>query len=376
MTDPRRTTPAGRPRARALGIPLDGETGDSNAITDVPGVLVGYTTLIEGSGPLIVGGGPIRTGVTAILPRGRDGAARAVHAGSFSLNGNGELTGTLWIEETGRCSGPITITNTHSCGVARDATIRWMAANVPGFTNGEKMQWALPVAGETYDGYLNDINGFHVSAEHVCQAIDAARDGPLEEGSVGGGTGMICYEFKGGSGTASRVVTYDGRPYTVGAFVQSNFGLRHELVVAGVPVGRHLRDGTLPYSGGSSIIAVIATDAPLLPHQLKRLARRIALGVARAGTVSHNGSGDIFLAFTTANEAAIAATDGLQDASFVPENQIDPLFTAVVQAIDEAILNSLITNEAMIGRDERRVEALPHDELRAILHRYGRFEPD
>jgi D-aminopeptidase len=376
MTDPRRTTPAGRPRARALGIPLDGETGGSNAITDVPGVLVGYTTLIEGSGPLIVGGGPIRTGVTAILPRGRDGAARAVHAGSFSLNGNGELTGTLWIEETGRCSGPISITNTHSCGVARDAPIRWMAANIPGFTNGAEMQWALPISGQTYDGYINDINGLHVTAEHVCQAIDAARDGPLEEGSVGGGTGMICYEFKGGSGTASRAVTHDGRPYTVGAFVQSNFGLRHELVVAGVPVGRHLQDGTLPYSGGSSIIAVIATDAPLLPHQLKRLARRVALGVARTGTVSHNGSGDIFLAFTTANEAAIAATDGLPAASFVPEDQIDPLFTAVIQAIDEAILNSLITNEAMIGRDERRVEALPHDELRAILQRYGRLEPD
>ena len=376
MTDPRRTTPAGRPRARALGIPLDGETGANNAITDVPGVLVGYTTLIEGSGPLIVGGGPIRTGVTAILPRGRDGAARAVHAGSFSLNGNGELTGTLWIEETGRCSGPISITNTHSCGVARDAPIRWMAANIPGFTNGAEMQWALPISGQTYDGYINDINGLHVTAEHVCQAIDAARDGPLEEGSIGGGTGMICYEFKGGSGTASRAVTHDGRPYTVGAFVQSNFGLRHELVVAGVPVGRHLRQDTLPYSGGSSIIAVIATDAPLLPHQLKRLARRVALGVARTGTVSHNGSGDIFLAFTTANEAAIAATDGLPAASFVPEDQIDPLFTAVIQAIDEAILNSLITNSAMIGRDERRVEALPHDELRAILQRYGRLEPD
>ena len=376
MTDPRQTTPLGRPRARALGIPLDGETGANNAITDVPGVLIGYTTLIEGSGPLVIGRGPIRTGVTAILPRGREGAANAVHAGSFSLNGNGELTGTLWIEETGRCSGPITITNTHSCGVARDASIRWMATNVPGFTDGEEPNWALPVAGETYDGYLNDINGFHVTAEHVSQAIDTATDGPIEEGSVGGGTGMICYEFKGGSGTASRVASHDGHRYTVGAFVQSNFGRRDELVVAGVPVGRHLNEGPLPFSGGSSIIAIIATDAPLLPHQLKRLARRVALGVARTGTVSHNGSGDIFLAFTTANEAAIAATDGLPAASFVPEDRIDPLFTAVVQVIDEAILNSLVANETMVGRDERRVETLPHDSLRAVLKRYGRLEPD
>ena len=371
MTESHRTTPSGKRRARALGIPLEGEPGQANAITDVGGVEVGYTTLIAGDGPLVVGQGPVRTGVTAILPRGRGGIMRPVHAGSFSLNGNGELTGTLWIDETGRCQGPITITNTHSCGVARDAAIRWMVANVEDFRSGDGLHWALPVAGETYDGYLSDINGFHVTPEHVIQAIDSAAVGPIEEGSVGGGTGMICYEFKGGSGTASRRVAQEEQVYTVGAFVQANFGLRHELVVAGVPAGRHLTGGALPYSGGSSIIAVIATDAPLLPHQLKRLARRIALGVGRSGSVSHNGSGDIFLAFSTANEEAVAADEGLPAASFVPDAKINPLFTAVVQSIDEAILNSLIANKTMVGRDDREVIALPHDDLCAVLKEYG-----
>ena len=366
-------TPSGRKRARALGIPFQGEPGPDNAITDVDGVEVGYTTLISGDGTLVVGRGPVRTGVTAILPRGRDGATRPVHAGGFSLNGNGELTGMLWIEETGRCEGPITITNTHSCGTARDATIRWMAENVEGFTSGEALRWALPVAGETYDGYLNDINGFHVTPAHVIEAIDTAAGGPIDEGSVGGGTGMICYEFKGGSGTSSRRLGWAGEAYTVGAFVQANFGLRHEFVVAGVPVGQHLTGGSRPYGGGTSIIAMVATDAPLLPHQLKRLARRVALGVGRSGTVSHNGSGDIFLAFSTANEDAIAAADGLPSVTFVPDAGINPLFTAVVQAIDEAILNALVANETMVGRDGHEVLALPHDDLRAVLEQYARL---
>jgi CPA1 family monovalent cation:H+ antiporter len=277
MTDPLLATPTGRPRARALPVPFDGTPGPLNAITDVPGVEVGYCTVIRGEGPLVVGRGPVRTGVTAILPRGRGGLAVPVFAGTHALNGNGELTGSLWIEESGQCEGPVTITSTHACGLARDATVRWLVERHPGAVG----DWGLPVAGETYDGELNDINGFHVTPEHVFEALESAKAGPLELGSVGGGTGMICYDFKGGSGSASRVVAAggegEGGSYVLGAFVQANFGRRRELTVAGVPVGRHLPGGELRGKPAGSIIAVIATDAPLLPHQLKRLARRVGL---------------------------------------------------------------------------------------------------
>jgi D-aminopeptidase len=363
-TDAHRLTPSGKLRARGLGVPFEGDPGPYNAITDVADVAVGYATLIEGEGPLIVGRGPVRTGVTAILPRRRDQLDLPVFAGCFSLNGNGELTGTHWIDECGQFSWPITITNTHACGLARDATLQWAVARLPGRLDDD---FGLPVAGETYDGWLNDINGFHIRERHVFDALDAVTGGPIEEGSVGGGTGMICYQFKGGSGTASRRVELDGQDYVIGAFVQANFGRRRELIIAGRPVGR-LLDAPLPARRqDGSIIAVIATDAPLLPHQLKRLARRVGLGVGRSGTFSHHGSGDIFLAFSTANADALAAQSGLAGLSFIPDRGLDPLFEAVVQAIDEAIVNSLIANEDMIGRDGHFVPALPREPLMAIL---------
>ncbi len=371
-TPPHRATPSGKARARAIGVPFDGAPGANNAITDVAGVEVGYATIVEGDGPLVVGQGPVRTGVTAILPRGRAGVATPVFAGCFSLNGNGELTGSLWIEEAGRCEGPVTITNTHSCGLARDATIRWLVARVPRFAEA----WGLPVAGETYDGWLNDINGFHVREEHVFEAIDTARGGAIEEGSVGGGTGMTAYEFKAGSGTASRVVAYDGEDYTVGAFVQANFGRRDQLTIAGAPVGRHLGEGAWRDTDEGSIIAVVATDAPLMPHQLKRLARRIALGVGRSGAISGHGSGDIFLAFSTANAEACAAEAGVAAAAFIPNARLDPFFAAVVQATDEAIVNAMVANQTMTGRDGHTALALPHEELRDALARYGRLAGD
>ena len=357
-------TPAGKLRARALGIPFAGRPGALNAITDVPGVEVGYSTLIAGDGPRVIGQGPIRTGVTAILPRGREGAGAAVFAGFFSLNGNGELSGCHWVEESGRCEGPICITNTHSCGLARDATIKWLVAR-----SGDLEQWALPVTGETYDGYLNDINGFHVRDEHVFAALDGARGGALEEGSVGGGTGMICYGFKGGSGSASRLVGFAGRGYHVGAFVQTNFGLREQLRIAGVPVGEALKDWHPdPRSTeAGSVIAVVGTDAPLLPHQLKRLARRVSLGIGRSGAISGHGSGDIFLAFSTANPQALHGEAQLAALEFVPDAQLDPFFEAVIQAIDEAVINSLVANETMTGCDDRVVHALPHGEVKRLL---------
>ena len=369
MHDPLTTTPSGKRRARGIGIPFEGTPGPFNAITDVAGVEVGYTTLIAGDGPLVVGKGPVRTGVTAIMPRGRAGN-RPCFAGCFSLNGNGELTGSVWIEEAGRLELPVTITNTHSCGVARDATIRWWATHKPEFTD----SWGLPTAGETYDGWLNDINGFHVREEHVLAALDGARGGPIDEGSVGGGTGMNCYEFKGGSGTASRVVGYAGAEYVVGAFVQANFGRRHQLAIAGVPVGRHIPEGTYRDVESGSIIAVVATDAPLLPHQLKRLARRIGLGVGRSGAISGHGSGDIFLAFSTANAEANATKGGVAKLAMIPEHRLDPFFEAVIQATDEAILNSLVANETMVGRDGHRVLALPHDRVIELLRRHGRSD--
>ena len=363
------TTPAGKPRARAIGIPFDGESGPLNAITDVAGLEVGYRTLIRGAGPRVRGQGPVRTGVTAILPRGRIGADSGVFAGMFSLNGNGELTGSHWVAEVGRCEGPITITNTHSVGVAHDATIKWLVGQ------GERPgQWSLPVAGETYDGWLNDIDGFHVTEADVFAALDAASGGPIEEGSVGGGTGMIAYGFKGGSGTASRQVAFAGEGYVVGAFVQANFGVREQLTIAGVPVGRALKDWSPDQRGGvesGSVIGIVATDAPLLPHQLTRLARRTALGVGRSGAISGHGSGDIFLAFSTANTEALAEGEGLLAATFVPDASLGAFFAATIQSVDEAVLNALVANETMTGADDHVVHALPHDEVRRLLAKHG-----
>jgi D-aminopeptidase len=359
------TTPSGKPRARAIGIPFDGEPGPFNAITDVAGLEIGYRTLIRGSGKRVVGEGPVRTGVTAILPRGRTGADRGVFAGMFSLNGNGELTGSHWAAETGRCDGPITITNTHSVGLAHDATIRWLATRFEGMN-----QWSLPVAGETYDGWLNDINGFHVTVEDVFAALDGASGGAIEEGSVGGGTGMICYGFKGGSGTASRQVAFGGQTYTLGAFVQANFGAREQLVIAGVRVGKALKDWQPDARGGAeagSVIAILATDAPLLPHQLQRLARRVSLGIGRGGAISGHGSGDIFLAFSTANAEALGASGAVTSAAFIPDLELNPFFAATIESIDEAVLNALVANETMTGADDHVVHALPHAEVRRLI---------
>lgn len=352
-------TPSGKRRARGLGIAFDGVPGEHNAITDVLGLEVGYTTLIRGDGALERGRGPVRTGVTGILPRGRDHAASPVFAGTFSLNGNGELTGTQWIEESGICHGPITITNTHSCGLARDATIRWLVER----SEDPFERWILPVAGETFDGELNDINGFHVTEADVFRALDEARGGPIELGSVGGGTGMICYDFKGGSGSASRQVDIAGERYCVGTFVQANFGQRRELTVRGIPVGRYISGGEVRIRPAGSIIAVVATDAPLLPHQLKRLARRVSLGLARTGSVSHNGSGDLFLALSTANAVALDSSAPLGELTFVSNERMDPLFTAVVESTEEAIIDAMVANETMVGRDGLTVMALPHDRL-------------
>lgn len=359
--DPHRLTPSGRRRARYYAIPFDGTPGPANAITDVPGVSVGYATLIEGEGPLVTGQGPVRTGVTAILPRPHAELATPVFAGLFSANGNGEMTGAHIIEEIGAFNFPITITNTHSCGVTRDATIAWMNERMPAAVEDA---WGLPVAAETYDGFLSDINGFHVTPAHVFSAIDTAAAGPVEEGSVGGGTGMIVFDFKGGSGTASRQVEWAGERFTVGAFVQANFGNRCNLTIRGRRCGVDMPEPALVNRTWrrekGSIIAVIATDAPFLPHQLKRLARRIPLGVAWTGGLGYHSSGDIFLAFSTANgQAATATSGGRVRVEFVPEADIDRFFDAVVQSVEEAILNALVANADMTGRDGNFVPALP-----------------
>ena len=364
-------TPSGRPRARALGIPFDGIPGKNNAITDVPGVEIGYCTLIEGTGPLVVGQGPVRTGVTAVIPRGREHAAEPVMAAQFSLNGNGELTGSWWIEESGQCDGPITITNTHSCGVTRDATIEWLNQRFANYT--ESPSWGLPVSGETYDGWLNDINGFHVTREHVFQAIESASAGPIEEGSVGGGTGMMLYGHKGGSGTASRVVDYGARSFVVGAFVQANFGLRAQLTIAGIPMAEHL-PGPEPYGEDTgSIIAIVGTDAPLLPHQCKRLARRISLGIAKGGSISGTGSGDIFLAFSTASSGQLISDNPFLQIEAIRDHRIDPFFEAVIQAVDEAIMNVLAVSESMTGVNGNTAEPLDRKKVTQVLKQYGRY---
>ncbi len=366
-----------KPRARALGVPFDGTPGPLNAITDVKGIEVGHTTLISGEGKLNAGVGPVRTGVTAIIPRGKQSSNDPVFAGWFSLNGNGEMTGTTWVEESGFLEGPIMITNTHSVGVVRDAVIAWRVKR--GAPDASGYWWSLPIVAETYDGYLNDINGFHVKPNHVFEALDGAKSGAVIEGNVGGGTGMICYGFKGGIGTASRKLDANAGGYTVGALVQANFGRRNQLRIAGVPVGTEITEGTLSSNNGGprddvgSIIIVVATDAPLLAHQLKRLARRAALGVARTGSSSGNGSGDIFVAFSTANAGA-SKQEGTIQLTMLPNDRMNPLFEATVQASEEAIVNALVAAETMIGVDGHKVIALPHDRLREVMRKYNRLE--
>jgi L-aminopeptidase/D-esterase-like protein len=359
-------------RARALGVPFDGTPGALNAITDVAGVQVGYTTLISGEGKLEVGKGPVRTGVTAVLPRGRDSFNDPVYAGYFSLNGNGEMTGTAWVEESGFLEGPMMITNTHSVGVVRDATIAWRVAQASPDPTG--FSWSLPVVAETWDGYLNDINGFHVKPDDVVNALETAKGGPIAEGSVGGGTGMICYEFKGGTGTASRVLDQKNGGYVIGVLVQANCGRRPQLTIAGVPMGKEIPENAVYSQEAGSIIIVIGTDAPLLPNQLKRLARRASLGLARTGSVSGNGSGDLFLAFSTANSHAADPSSPTHSVTTIPNDLLDPIFTATVQAVEEAIVNALVANQTMIGRDDHRVDALPHDRVKALLGKYNRVK--
>ena len=384
-----------KPRARELGIPFDGTPGPLNAITDVAGVEVGHVTLISGEGKLEVGRGPVRTGVTAILPRGKDPGAAPVFAGTFSLNGNGEMTGTTWIEESGFLEGPVLLTNTHSVGVVRDAVIAWktqkLGKDLP------NVFWSLPVVAETWDGWLNDINGFHVKPAHVFTALETARGGAVPEGSVGGGTGMVCYEFKGGIGTASRKLSAELGGYTLGVLVQANHGVRNQLTIAGMPVGREIGGGRRRFAGTDphdlaglsvgetgSILIIVATDAPLLPHQLKRLARRATMGLARTGAVSGNGSGDLFLAFSTGNASAAAREnnpgEGVQEfrASTVQaltNEAMNPLFESSVEAVEEAIVNVLVAGETMTGRDNHTIEALPTPRLQEILAKYNRTAP-
>jgi len=374
-------------RARDIGVPFEGTPGPLNAITDVAGVEVGYTTIIRGDGKLVVGKGPVRTGVTAIIPRGHDSLNDPVYAAVFSLNGNGEMTGTHWLEESGFLEGPVVITNTHSVGVARDAVIAWRIKH--GAADASGYWWSLPLVAETWDGWLNDTNGFHVKPEDVFHALDSAHGGAIEEGSVGGGTGMICYEFKGGNGTASRKIEIKepkassgqssangasaARTYTVGVFVQANFGRRALLTITGVPIGKEI-PGSVYKEDTGSCIAVVATDAPLLPNQLKRLARRVSIGLARTGTISGNGSGDLFIAFSTANKNVWAADQITHSVQTVPNDLIDPIFGAVVEATEEAVVNALVDNQTMTGAGNHRVEALPHDRLRELLKKYNRLK--
>jgi L-aminopeptidase/D-esterase-like protein len=358
-----------KPRARDLGVPFDGNPGSNNAITDVRGVEVGHTTLISGEGKLKVGEGPVRTGVTAILPRGKT-STDEVFGAWFTLNGNGEMTGTTWLEDSGFLDGPVMITNTHSVGVVRDAVIAWRIRHAPPDANG--YSWSLPVVAETADDDLNDMNGFHVKPEHAFHALDTAHSGPVEEGNVGGGTGMICNEFKGGIGTSSRVLdaTYGG--YTVGVLVQCNYGWRSQLRIAGVPVGKEIPEHKIRDNDVGSIIVVVATDAPLIPTQLKRVARRVSLGLGRDGSYSGDGSGDIFIAFSTANPGA-ANPKGVHDLKMLPNEQLNPIFLATVQATEEAVINAMIAAETMTGANNLTVYALPHDRLREVLKKYNRL---
>src|SRR6266404_9911174 len=358
-----------KPRARDLGVPFDVNPGANNAITDVHRVEGGHTTLLSGTGKLKVGEGPVRTGVTAILPRGKE-SKDAVFGAWFTLNGNGEMTGTTWLEDSGFLNGPIMITNTHSVGVVRDAVIAWRVKHGP--PDEDSYWWSLPVVAETWDGYLNDINGFHVKPEHVFHALDSAHSGPVDEGNVGGGTGMICNEFKGGIGTASRVLEAKQGGYTVGVLVQCNYGDREQLRIAGVPVGREIPEHPVWKNDTGSIIIVIATDAPLIPTQLKRVARRASLGLGRNGSYSGDGSGDIFVAFSTANAGA-ANPKGVRDLKMLPNDQLNPIFLATVQATEEAVVNAMVAAETMTGVEDHTVIALPHDKLHEVLKKYNRL---
>lgn len=378
-----------KPRARDLGVPFEGTPGALNAITDVDGVEVGHATIVRGSGPLVVGEGPVRTGVTAVWPRGRD-EPDPVYAAWFTLNGDGEMTGTTWVRDSGIMEGPVMITNTLSVGIVHHAVIRWGVAR--GMERGGG-RWlaALPVVGETWDGTLNDIRGQHVTEADALAAMDTARGGPVAEGNVGGGTGMICHRFKGGIGTSSRVVDVAGDDYTVGVLVQCNYGSRELLRVAGVPVGREIAD-LMPERPGEgaqgealegaegeadrdgSIIVVVATDAPVMPHQLERMARRVSLGLGRNGSIASNGSGDIFVAFSTANQRAAAEVGASTQARVLANGRLNPLFTATVEATEEAIINALVAAETMTGANDVTVHALPHERLREVLRKYNRLE--
>lgn len=357
------------PRARDLGVPFDGTPGPFNAITDVKGVEVGHTTLISGSGPLKVGVGPVRTGVTAVLPRGKN-SLDAVFAAWFTLNGNGEMTGTTWVEDSGFLEGPVMITNTHSVGVVRDAVIAWRIKRAP--PDEEGYSWSLPVVAETSDDDLNDMNGFHVKAEDAFHALDTASGGPVAEGSVGGGTGMICNDFKGGIGTSSRLLDAKFGGYTVGVLVQCNYGLRSQLRIAGVPVGREITEHTVRNDDVGSIIVVVATDAPLIPTQLKRVARRVSLGMGRTGSFGSDGSGDIFIAFSTANQGA-AVSKGVRQLAMLPNQRLNPIFLATVQATEEAIVNAMVAAKTMKGINDFEVIGLPHEKLREVLRKYNRL---
>lgn len=355
-----------KPRARDLGIPFEGNTGEHNAITDVTGVTVGYSTIIEGASA--------RTGVTIIHPRGNENHT-PVYAGIHSFNGNGEMTGAAWVEEGGMLEGPIGITNTHSVGIVRDTIIAWQVKN-----NALYQRWSCPVVAETADGWINDMNGFHVKEEHVMRALDSAKDGLIEEGNVGGGTGMLCYEFKGGTGTSSRKLPEKLGGWTVGVLAQTNFGRRYQLTIAGAPVGEHLKDNAPATNGENpfkqddgSLIIIIGTDAPLLPHQLKRVAKRAAIGMARTGSMGGNGSGDIFLAFSTANpEAAHADEKGLSNIRTLSNEHIDPAFSAAAYATEEAIINSMVAAEDMVGHNGMSAKALPHQEVLDLMKQYNR----
>jgi D-aminopeptidase len=357
------------PRARDLGVPFDGTPGPLNAITDVKGVEVGYRTMISGEGKLQVGIGPVRTGVTAIFPRGKK-SIDPVYAGWFAENGNGEMTGTTWLDESGFLYAPLMITNTHSVGVVRDTVISWQFKHAtPGSLDD---WWSLPVVTETWDGYLNDINGFHVKSEDALAAIEDARAGPIAEGNVGGGTGMICFEFKGGTGTSSRKLSEKYGGYTVGVLVQCNTSLHRYLRIAGVPVGREIPGQNIWDAETGSIIVVVATDAPLLPHQLKRIARRVTLALGRLGSISGNDSGDIFIAFSTAN-AGVGMAEKQAVVTTLSNPQLDEVFEATVQATEEAVINALIAARTMTGADNRTVRALSHDLLQEVLRKYNRL---
>jgi len=367
-----------KPRARDLGISFEGKTGPNNAITDVEGILVGHSTIIKGDGKLVVGKGPVRTGVTVVLPKGKK--YDPVFAGWYSLNGNGEMTGTTWVEESGFLEGPVAITNTHSVGVVRDAIVQWGYDNkyFDPLPNAPGIFWALPVVAETYDGGLNDINGHHVKKEHAYTALNSATSGKVKEGNVGGGTGMVCHGFKGGIGTSSRVIKVNNVKYTIGVLVQANYGSRKSLTISGVPVGKDIkgyqrkRHSSVNGDGAGSIIVIVATDAPLLPHQLKRLARRVPIGISRVGGYGSNSSGDIFIAFSTATNNAANRYE-TQQVKMLPNEQLSPFFESTAFAVEESIVNALIAAETMEGINGNTVYALPHKELIRILKKYNRY---